>query len=248
MWSALIPAAIGAGSSLIGGMLGQDDQKKQSKKDYERQKEFAQNSIRWRVADAEAAGLHPLAALGASTASYSSSVGGSPMAAAVEGAGSAIAQGASAFLNPVDKAAQALLLEKGKLENELLAAQIATERARLNPGIGPPGGLTNTSAVGGPNPVLEPIPGSNDKFRVSLPGYGQRMEDHYGDVAGSVPGAIAGLVDLSRHFGIDPNDPLGSLASKYPPAVLTSMAMEYLFGIGRGRPRKSSGANGGGGW
>lgn len=35
------------------------------------QYEFAQNGIRWRVEDANAAGLHPLAALGASGASYS---------------------------------------------------------------------------------------------------------------------------------------------------------------------------------
>lgn len=246
MWSAIIPAAIGAGSSLIGGLIGSDDQKKQSKKDYERQKEFAQNSVRWRVKDAEAAGLHPLAALGASTASYSSSVGGSPMASAVEGAGSAIAQGAAAYLSPVDKAAQSLLLEKGKLENELLAAQIATERARLNPTIGPPGGLSNSVAVGGPKPVLEPIPGSNDKWSVALPGYGQRMEDHYGDVAGSVPGAIAGLVDIARNFGVNPDDPIGSLAARYSPAVLTSMAMEYLMsGVRRPGP---GGGGGGGGW
>lgn len=38
------------------------------------QKEFAQNGIRWRVADAKAAGLHPLAAIGASGASYSPSL------------------------------------------------------------------------------------------------------------------------------------------------------------------------------
>ena len=246
MLSAIIPAAIGAGSSLIGGLIGSNDQEKQSKKDYKRQKEFAQNAVRWRVADAEAAGLHPLAALGASTASYSSSVGGSPMAAAVEGAGSAIAQGASAFLSPVDKAAQSLLLEKGKLENELLAAQIATERARLSPVVGPPGGLVNSVAVGGTKPVLEPIPGSDGKFRVSLPGYGQRMEDHYGDVAGSVPGAIAGLVDVARHFNINPDDPIGSLASRFSPAVLTSMAMEYLMS-GVRRPG-AGGGGGGGGW
>lgn len=34
------------------------------------QREFAQNGIRWRVEDARAAGIHPLAALGASGASY----------------------------------------------------------------------------------------------------------------------------------------------------------------------------------
>lgn len=35
------------------------------------QREFAQNGIRWRVEDAKAAGLHPLAAIGAAGASYS---------------------------------------------------------------------------------------------------------------------------------------------------------------------------------
>lgn len=35
------------------------------------QKEFAQNGIRWKVEDAKAAGIHPLYALGANTASYS---------------------------------------------------------------------------------------------------------------------------------------------------------------------------------
>lgn len=39
--------------------------------DYGRQKEFAQNAIQWRVADAKAAGLHPLFALGGSGAAYS---------------------------------------------------------------------------------------------------------------------------------------------------------------------------------
>jgi len=38
--------------------------------EYEREKEFAQMGIRWKVADAKAAGLHPLAALGAQTHSY----------------------------------------------------------------------------------------------------------------------------------------------------------------------------------
>lgn len=38
---------------------------------YERQKEFAQNAIQWRVADARKAGLHPLYALQGGGASYS---------------------------------------------------------------------------------------------------------------------------------------------------------------------------------
>ena len=37
-------------------------------RNYDMQKEFAQMGIQWRVADAKAAGLHPLAALGAAPA------------------------------------------------------------------------------------------------------------------------------------------------------------------------------------
>lgn len=50
-----------------------------AQEEYDRQKEFAQMGIRWKVDDAKAAGLHPLAALGASTTSYSpQSVGAAP--------------------------------------------------------------------------------------------------------------------------------------------------------------------------
>jgi len=38
------------------------------------QKDFAQHGIRWRVEDAKAAGIHPLAAVGAAGASYSPSI------------------------------------------------------------------------------------------------------------------------------------------------------------------------------
>lgn len=40
-----------------------------ARKNYEQQKEFAKSGIQWKVEDAKAAGIHPLAALGASTAS-----------------------------------------------------------------------------------------------------------------------------------------------------------------------------------
>jgi len=42
-----------------------------NEREYSRQKEFAQNSIQWRVNDAKSAGLHPAYALGAAGSSYS---------------------------------------------------------------------------------------------------------------------------------------------------------------------------------
>lgn len=67
MW----PAVIAAGASLAGGALSAITSKQSGDREYERQKEFAQNGIRWRVEDAKAAGIHPIFAIGANTSTYS---------------------------------------------------------------------------------------------------------------------------------------------------------------------------------
>ena len=71
LFSGLAGATVGAIGSLIGGNKAQQNAEKMQQANYAAQKEFAQNGIRWRVEDAKAAGIHPLYALGASTAAYS---------------------------------------------------------------------------------------------------------------------------------------------------------------------------------
>lgn len=95
-------AGIQAGAGLIGSaingiMAGQsmDFQREMWDKNYNAQKEFAQNSMQWRVNDARAAGLHPLAALGQMGSSYTpTSVydNGADVGSAVANAGGAIGQ------------------------------------------------------------------------------------------------------------------------------------------------------------
>lgn len=64
-------AAVGQiGGALLGGGLNWIKEKDMADREYERQVQFAQHGIRWRVQDAIAAGLHPLAAIGASTTGY----------------------------------------------------------------------------------------------------------------------------------------------------------------------------------
>jgi len=83
------PAIIAAGAALAKGAMESHSQSEASQEsreytdkddlNYHHQKEFAQEGIRWKVADAKAAGLHPLAALGAQTMSFQpSSAGGIP--------------------------------------------------------------------------------------------------------------------------------------------------------------------------
>lgn len=67
----IVGSAIGAVGSLLGGGISASNAGSLAGMNYAAQKEFAQNGIRWRVEDAKRAGVHPLYALGASTASYS---------------------------------------------------------------------------------------------------------------------------------------------------------------------------------
>lgn len=78
----LIGSTLSAVGSYINGKRSQDTAREQMAM----QREFAQNGIRWRVTDAKEAGIHPLAALGAQTVSYS------PVAVGDDGLGSALQQ------------------------------------------------------------------------------------------------------------------------------------------------------------
>lgn len=118
----------------IGGkLLDRADARKASKTEFNRQKEFAQTGIQWKVADAKKAGIHPLYALGANTLSYS------PQAVGDSGTFSSIGQNLSraayAGMNKEQRNHDTMLreqqLERNELENEFLRAQIASEEARL---------------------------------------------------------------------------------------------------------------------
>lgn len=74
-----ISSLLGFGlGGMPGAILGQmydnylrrNDADDEWQRNYEAQKEFAQNSIQWRTEDAKKAGLHPMAALGVSPSSY----------------------------------------------------------------------------------------------------------------------------------------------------------------------------------
>lgn len=63
--------------NFIGGLMNMNNQNKLAQRQEDMQRDFAQNSIQWRVNDAKKAGIHPLAALGSQGISYNPSyVGG----------------------------------------------------------------------------------------------------------------------------------------------------------------------------
>lgn len=129
IWEAVGGAIQGIGNLAFGnaGQRGADDQNDMNAA---LQKEFAQNGIRWKVADAQAAGIHPLYALGANTVSFSPTQvmderDPSPMI------GQNIGRAIDATRTAPERAQSrmdALQLEHQELQNDLLRSQIA----RLN--------------------------------------------------------------------------------------------------------------------
>lgn len=109
------------------------------------QKMFAQEGIRWRVEDAKKAGIHPLYALGASIPSFSPSTyipgesqetGGASAIGALGRASQNFARAIDATRTSDERVAerlQALSVERGELENDLLRSRIALLEQQRNP-------------------------------------------------------------------------------------------------------------------
>lgn len=178
MWEVIIPAA----ANLIGGMMNNDavsdantaninNQNAINERNIALQREFAQHGIRWKVEDAKAAGLHPLAALGAQTTSFSPiSVGATVMPEAGLGGGIAemgqnIGRAISASSTNRERRAQdaalanvaemrldferqnhSLDVERKWLENSLLRSELARKAQQENPPA--PASLTGAQSPG----------------------------------------------------------------------------------------------------
>lgn len=91
------------------------------------QKEFAQHGIRWRAEDAEAAGIHKLAALGAPGASFSPSVipeSSGDKYRALGRMGQDVSRAFNVTLDPYEKASRALQLESMQIDNAIKKKQL----------------------------------------------------------------------------------------------------------------------------
>lgn len=122
-----------------------DFEMKQSLRNEQFQNDLAKMGIRMKVADAEAAGLHPLAALGVNTASNSfggpisvmPETKGPGLGSRLQGLGQDISRAAMTMATPEEKAFKQLQLQKMKTENEILNMELLQkQRAMLSPGTG----------------------------------------------------------------------------------------------------------------
>lgn len=164
------------------------------------QKEFAQMGIRWKVEDAKAAGLHPLAALGAQTSSFSPvSLGGEAPKTDLSAMGQDLSRAFKAAATKEERAEtdiqkeRKLDLESKKLDNIMKSDAITTRRAaQLGPPLPRPGPNRTVDGLAVSDDDLKQKQGDIPQQAFSRPfGYklyhnpffsdGQVTEDRYGD-------------------------------------------------------------------
>lgn len=130
---------IGAIGNIVGGVIGQKSQQKMAQQNIQLQKDFAQQGIRWKVADAQAAGIHPIYALGAPTHSFSPVSVGDSLGSGIARAGQNIGRAVNSASTLTERATAtgeamaALQVENQGLQNEMLKSQIARMRQTPNP-------------------------------------------------------------------------------------------------------------------
>ena len=186
--AAWIGPAISAGASLLGGILGDRSSRKKQEQDIATQREFAQHGVRWRVSDAQAAGIHPLFALGANVPSYSPTYADTgSVARGVAGAGRALAG------VPLTRKARMYEESHARADLRLKWAQVdQAEQAVANSFY-----ARERDAAG--------VPGDRP------PGYrgrsAQDMADWYGDMVGEVKGFLEYLRRPDQRGLYDPNYP-----------------------------------------
>lgn len=237
MWGPIIAAGVGAGAKLIAGSMADDAtaaanataarqrkqsvkyQRKMDRKNIELQKQFAQNSIRWKVADAEAAGIHPLYALGNQATSFSTVAGGglsggygptpeTGMANALAESGQDISRAINATRTQTERdqayldSMRALQLQNMGLQNEVLSSQIAKLAASANPPMpGISGGPVADLVEGSAAPVSRLQAMGWDWITQNRTSGGQAFQERYGDEgpASWIAGVPALMDDLWRN-------------------------------------------------
>lgn len=179
------------GSSVVGGLFGMAGAAKTAKaireaneKNLAYQKEFAQNGIRWKVADAQAAGLHPLIGAGAQGQSFSPSfVGDTTAGDSLAQMGQNISRAVDATLTRKEREEQLQLAKAEKIhelmrqerhdqqQDALMRSEIDKNRAQANlynsQALGQAGMVSRSSFLGQPRnpPMVDTIDLKNSSGR-----------------------------------------------------------------------------------
>lgn len=205
----MLGALIGAGASLAGAAINKSNAEKQTAL----QKQFAQNTIQWKAADAEKAGISKLYALGANTTSYAPvSVGG--IGGGVADAGQNIGRAISATQSPLGRAGVLATeiaqtqLEGLKVDNDIKREELLSKLATRTQAGQPPAILDSETT-----PVVPGQGNAGIKLRKNLSPAGEYPHKSFG---------VSPEVDMWRtKYGFTPEVPetLGEAQESQPMAA-----------------------------
>lgn len=157
-WGVTMPSIFDVAGAVM-DYRNQKKNRKQRRREHEEnmamQREFAQNGIRWRVEDAVAAGLHPLAALGSGGASFSPSysMGDEPSRGDIfRSMGQSIERAQNKTMTEEERAVKMLALQGMVLDNDNKLIENAILKRRLEDMDKPP---TPTKSVPSENTMTE---------------------------------------------------------------------------------------------
>lgn len=187
----------GPAGAAIGGSIGSSiEENKNRKREEKRQREFAQNSVTWRVADAKRAGIHPLAALGMSpNQAYPISIGSDPSSPITR------------MINKMyDAEMQQTIMEGDEAKAKANYYNAMAEDIR-NPQLGGNSLVGNEQIVQGKvqnKPQVLQLTGGTHQTGKSVPQ--ERLEQEYGGIIGEGYGVIRALDDFIVNPGINWRD------------------------------------------
>lgn len=159
----LLGSLVSAGTSLLGGYFSSQAQGNANDDNAALQREFAQNGIRWKVADAKAAGIHPLYALGAQTVAASpSAVGSTSLGDSISNAGQDISRSINATRTPQERRAAEINIAAAQadLDGKLIDNQIRASQLQKMRSVGPamPSGGDDYTLEGQPSSGVKVVP------------------------------------------------------------------------------------------
>lgn len=200
----LIAAGIGKG---IDAAISHNN----ANKNRDMQREFAKNSIQWKVEDAQKAGIHPLAALGAQVSSPSPVTVGTDFGSLGQDVSRAInaTRTQPERNDAISKTYQDLEITNKTLQNELLKSQINKINASINPPF--PAAIDQNFIPGqGNSPLNEKLEDPQRTRHIRTPdGYittnpnlsdAQAIEDRWGEWVGDIYGVRNWWNEAGQHL------------------------------------------------
>jgi len=195
-WGTVASGVLGIAGDFLGGSSGPSDGGLGAQ--MAMQREFAKKGIRWRVKDAQKAGIHPLAALGANVSmpaaiGVNTDAGRRPnLAGSLAAAGQDITRALAARKSPHELRMERLRERELQSQIDLNQAEIdyrnSVARQRLQPGHPPP--TETVEPVGRVQAVPGRLPGGHGlPWDISSGMSAEDFENEYGEAGGLIYGA-----------------------------------------------------------